>query len=165
MGSRQSAYPDWTERGNGPKDYPSVTSNFVSVNCKCGSAKWDVIRTAVTWAGRCVCARVCVYICVFLFVCVCGDVSRVLFDVYFWNAEQRAIQLSSRISSVWIANTGRQLWCVQGSCDVDGVMSVRACDFVCMFVFVRDFGYWMMNDEDAYEVMFWSISCEQWTLL
>ena len=30
------------------KGHPSVTSNFVSVNCKCGSVRWDVIRAAVT---------------------------------------------------------------------------------------------------------------------
>ena len=35
---------------------------FVSVNCKCGSVRWDVIRAAVTWALRCVCARVCVFV-------------------------------------------------------------------------------------------------------
>ena len=51
----------WTAKG-----YSNSTSNFVSVNCKCGSVRWDVIRAAVTWALRCVCARVC--LCVFVFV-------------------------------------------------------------------------------------------------
>ena len=59
------------------KGYPNVTSSFVSVNCKFGSVRWDVIRAAVTWAGRCVracacaCASRCVCACVCVCVCVC----------------------------------------------------------------------------------------------
>ena len=53
--------------------------------------------SAQLWHGRCdVCARVCVCVC----ACGCDeDVSRMLFDVYFWHAEQRTIQLSCRILS------------------------------------------------------------------
>ena len=47
--------------------YSNSTSNFVSGNCKCGSVRWEMIRAAVTWALRCVCARVCLCVC----VCVC----------------------------------------------------------------------------------------------
>ena len=53
--------------------YPSVTTNFVSVNCKCVSVRWDVIRAAVSWAGRCVCARLYVVsLRVGVRVCVSG---------------------------------------------------------------------------------------------
>ena len=48
--------------------YSNSTSNFVSGNCKCGSVRWEVIRAAVTWALRCVCARVCLCVCVFAFL-------------------------------------------------------------------------------------------------
>ena len=96
--------------------YSNSTSNFVSGNCKCGSVRWDVIRAAVTWALRCVCARVCLCVC----VCVFGeDVSRMRFEVYFWNEEQRGIQLSGQMLSAWVQMQVRQLKCVQGSCDVD----------------------------------------------
>ena len=60
------------------KGYPSVTSNIVSMNCKSGSARWDVIRAAVTWTDE-VCARVCYcvffeYVCFCVCVCVCVGV-------------------------------------------------------------------------------------------
>ena len=58
--------------------YSNSTSNFVSGNCKCGSVRWEMIRAAVTWALRCVCARVCLCVCVFG-----EDVSRMRFEVYF----------------------------------------------------------------------------------
>ena len=47
-----------------------------------------MIRAAVTWVLRCVCVRACV----FGGVCVCDeDVSRMLFEVYSLNGEQKAI--------------------------------------------------------------------------
>ena len=63
------------------KGYPSVTSNFVSVNCKCGSVRWDVIRAAVTWAWRCVCARVCLWVFVFVMRMYHGCFSTCIFEM------------------------------------------------------------------------------------
>ena len=115
----------------------------------------------------CMCVCVCFSVCVWVFVFVCKDVSRMLFNVYFSSGEQRAIQLSCQTLSVWIANAGpsvvmcsKQLW--RGRGDVcERVWSLCGC----MLVFVCEYGYWKMNDEDAYEVMLRSISCEQWTPL
>ena len=60
--------------------------------------------------------------------------SRTLFDDYFWNGEQRAIQLSCRTLWVWIANAGPsvvmcsgQLWCGRGDVGVRVWFCVGVC--------------------------------------
>ena len=57
----------------------------------------------------------------------------------------------------------RQLWCVQGSCDVGAVMCVRACDFVWVYVCVW-LWFWLLNDERWGCVRGYAPICEQWTL-
>ena len=72
---RAKGYPSVTS------NFPSVTSNFVGVNCKCGSVRWDVIRAAVTWARRCVCARVCLWVFVFVMRMYHGCFLRYIFEM------------------------------------------------------------------------------------
>ena len=58
-GCSRCLFLKWTAKRD-----PLVTSNFVSVNCKCRSVSCDVFRAAVMWLGD-ACARVsfCMGIC------------------------------------------------------------------------------------------------------
>ena len=130
------------------KGYPSVTSGEM----------WS----GQLWRRRGdVCACVCVCFCVRL--CLWWGCITVAFRCLLLKrrAKSDPIVMSNFVSV--------NCKCRSVSCDVlrAAVTCVCARVILCgyMFVFFCDFGYWMMNDEDAYAVILRSISCEQWVPL
>ena len=87
-----------------------------------------MIRAAVTWALRCV--RACVF--VFEMRMYHGCFSMSIFEMESKERSNCHVELCQCELQMQV----RQLVCVQGSCDVDGVMCVRACDFVWVYVCV-----------------------------
>ena len=115
----------------------------------CGQSGPDVGTDVGVRVCVCVCLFVCgcfVWVCVSVCLWLCADVSRTHCEVYVWKGKQRANICNVSLCECALQMQFRQLWCVQGSGDVDAARCGCACDFGWVYVSLCPW-LWLLNDE------------------
>ena len=102
--------------------------------------------------SMCVQVCVCVYVFVCVFSCVCVIVfvirmSRGCFSMSILEMEnKKRPHCHVELCQCELRMEGGQLGCVQSSCDVDGIMCARVCNFARVYVSVC-LRLWLLNEE------------------